>query len=132
MFENKVKTGEVLDSTVYFRDFAKRWMEEYTKPRLAPKTFQRYHDYLKRIIPAIGHIKLAKLWPMHLNAFYKNLAEPGINRQGKRDKNGNLLEQKLLAPKTLPRALPSDSKNTKYGRSLGVTKSQRSRANRSS
>lgn len=101
LFENKVKTGEVLDSTVYFRDFADRWMEEYAKPRLAPKTFQRYQDYLKRIIPAIGHIKLADLRPMHLNAFYKNLAEPGIKRQGKRDKNGKLLEQKPLAPKTI-------------------------------
>lgn len=101
LFENKVKNGEVIDSTVYFRDFANRWMEEYAKPRLAPKTFHRYQEYLNRIIPAIGHIKLADLRPMHLNVFYRNLAEPGINRQGKRGKDGKLLEQKPLAPKTI-------------------------------
>ena len=80
LFEDKVKNGEVVDSTVYFRDFAVRWMEEYAKPRLAPKTFHRFHEYLNRIIPAIGHIRLADLLPMHLNTFYRSLAEPGINR----------------------------------------------------
>ena len=76
-------------------------MEEYAKPRLAPKTFCRYGDYLNRIVPAIGHIKLADLRPLHLNAFYQNLAEPGVNKQGKRDKHGKLAERKPLAPKTI-------------------------------
>ncbi len=101
LFENKVRKGEIVNSNLYFRDFASRWMEEYAKPRLAPKTFQRYGEYLRRINQAIGHIKLADLRPIHLNAFYKNLAEPGVNKQGKRDKNGKLVEQKPLAPKTI-------------------------------
>lgn len=101
LFEDKVRKGEIVDSNIYFRDFAKRWMEEYAKPRLAPKTFCRYGDYLNRIVPAIGHIKLADLRPLHLNAFYQNLAEPGVNKQGKRDKHGKLAERKPLAPKTI-------------------------------
>lgn len=56
---------------------------------------------MKRIVPAIGHIKLADLRPLHLNAFYQNLAEPGVNKQGKRDKHGKLAERKPLAPKTI-------------------------------
>ena len=99
LFEDKVRKGEIVDSNIYFRDFAKRWMEEYAKPRLAPKTFCRYGDYLNRIVPAIGHIKLADLRPLHLNAFYQNLAEPGVNKQGKRDKHGKLAERKPLAPR---------------------------------
>lgn len=101
LFEDKVKSGDIINSTSLFRDFAERWMLEYAKPKLAPKTYQRYRDYLNRIIPAIGHIKLSELKPMHLNTFYRNLAEPGINRQGKRDKHGKLIEQKALAPKTI-------------------------------
>ena len=101
IFEEKVRKGEVVDSNVYFRDFAQRWLTEYAEPRLAPKTFQRYKDYLKRILPAIGHIKLSDLRALHLNEFYRNLAEPGINQQGKRDAKGNLVEKKPLAPKTI-------------------------------
>ena len=101
IFENKVRRGEIVNANIYFRDFAARWMEEYAKPRLTPKTFQRYQDYLKRINVAIGHIKLPDLRAPHLNAFYKNLSEPGVNKQGKRDKNGNLIEQRPLAPKTI-------------------------------
>ena len=101
LFEDKVRHGEIVNANIYFRDFAARWMEEYAKPRLAPKTYQRYQEYLNRINVAIGHIKLPDLRAPHLNAFYKNLAEPGVNRQGKRDKNGKLMEQKPLAPKTI-------------------------------
>ena len=35
-----------------------------------------------RINAVIGHIKLADLRPQHLNAFYKNLAEPGLRAGG--------------------------------------------------
>lgn len=101
LFENKVRKGEVVSSNIYFRDFAARWMEEYAKPRLAPKTFYRYGEYLARINMAIGHIKLPDLRPTHLNAFYKNLMEPGVNKKGKRDKNGKLITPKPLAPKTI-------------------------------
>ena len=34
--------------------------------------------YLQRILPAIGHIRLDKLQPMHLIEFYNNLSEEGI------------------------------------------------------
>ncbi|MBD5134221.1 MAG: hypothetical protein HDT38_07110 [Clostridiales bacterium] len=70
LFENKVRKGEVVSSNIYFRDFSARWMEDYAKQRLAPKTFCRYGEYLQRINAAIGHIKLADLRPTHLNTFY--------------------------------------------------------------
>lgn len=101
LFENKVRKGEVVSSNIYFRDFSARWMEDYAKQRLAPKTFYRYGEYLQRINTAIGHIKLADLRPTHLNTFYKNLMEPGTNKKGKRDKHGELIELRPLAPKTV-------------------------------
>ena len=45
-------------------------------------TLDRYRGLLERINAAIGHIKLADLRPQHLNAFYKNLAEPGLRATG--------------------------------------------------
>ena len=41
-------------------------------------TIREYHHLMKRIVPAIGHIKLDKLRPQHLNAFYRNLEEQGV------------------------------------------------------
>ena len=99
LFEDKVRKGEIVDSNIYFRDFAKRWMEEYAKPRLAPKTFCRYGDYLNRIVPAIGHIKLADLRPLHLNAFYQNLAGLASTSRG----NGTSMESWRSASLSRPR-----------------------------
>lgn len=45
---------------------------------LAPKTFDRYKGLLKRVIPALGDIKLTKLQPTHLLDFYDNLRENDI------------------------------------------------------
>lgn len=81
LFEDKVKQGLVsFDGKTRFGDYANTWIEN--EP-LAYKTRERYRDLLKRIAPAIGHIKLEKLQARHLEAFYKNLAEPGVKNKGR-------------------------------------------------
>lgn len=55
-------------------------MKERTGVRAT--TLDRYRGLMDRINAAIGHIKLADLRPQHLNAFYKNLAEPGLRAGG--------------------------------------------------
>ena len=82
LFEKKVKEGLYLDSNINFSDFAKRWINDYAVKQLAPKTIQRYESLLVRINEAIGHIKLEKLQPQHLLAFYDNLGEPEIRLNG--------------------------------------------------
>jgi len=77
LFERKVKLGQVLDSNVSFFEFSQRWLSDYAELHLAPKTLSRYKDLLKRIIPAIGHIKLEKLQPHHLLEFYNKLTGDG-------------------------------------------------------
>lgn len=101
LFENKVKRGEAVDGNVRFRDFAQRWMTEYAEPKLAPKTLARYKGLLTRINIAIGHIKLSDLKPMHLNAFYKNLAEPGVSQLKRRDEDGKPVGDGRLSAKTI-------------------------------
>lgn len=78
-FEKKVKNGTYLDgSQMTFAEFVDLWIKDYASTELAPKTFYRYQELLKRILPAIGHITLQKLQPNHLMDFYANLKEKGI------------------------------------------------------
>ena len=78
-FEREVKTGSYLDAgKVTFEEFSQQWLANHADINLRPKTVARYRDLLRRILPAIGHIKLMRLQPTHLIQFYKNLAEDGM------------------------------------------------------
>lgn len=80
LFKDEVEKGLHLDAgKITFGEFIKKWLQDYAEPNLAPKTLFSYRDMLeKRIIPALGHIKLNKLQPNHLLEFYNNLREGGI------------------------------------------------------
>jgi len=79
-FEQQVENGTFLDAEkITFEEFIKKWVTDYAEKQLAPATLIVYKTRIeKRIIPALGHIKLAKLQPHHLLEFYNNLAEGGI------------------------------------------------------
>jgi len=83
LFEKKISDGLYLNSSITFSDFAERWMKDYVEKQLAPKTIQRYRTLLDRVNPAIGHIKLDKIQPQHLLAFYDNLGDPGMRLNGR-------------------------------------------------
>lgn len=80
LFKDEVEKGLYLDAgKITFEEFIQKWLKDYAEVELAPKTLFSYKDMLeKRIIPALGHIKLNKLQPTHLIAFYNNLRETGI------------------------------------------------------
>lgn len=78
MFEEKCRTGRFLDGSIKFADFVDKWMSDYAEKQLKEKTLARYRNLLKRILPAIGHIRLEQLQPHHLMRFYDNLEESGI------------------------------------------------------
>ncbi len=79
LFEKRVKDGFILDGNIKFSEFAKKWVTEYAAKQLAPKTLERYKSLLVKINAAIGNIRLDKLQPHHLQEFYNNLGEDGIN-----------------------------------------------------
>ena len=80
LFEERCRTGAVLDGSIKFADFVDVWREKYAEPQLKASTFARYNDLLKRILPALGHIRLDRLQPQHLLEFYENLREDGLKR----------------------------------------------------
>lgn len=76
-FEEKVKSGKYLDGEkITFKDFSDQYIEEYALQHLEAKTIASYRDLLRlHILPAIGHLKLAKIQPQHLNTLYIKLSK---------------------------------------------------------
>jgi hypothetical protein len=56
----------------------RRWLSDYAKPNVAAKTLERYEEITERhLIPALGHHSLAKLQPIHVQAYYREALESG-------------------------------------------------------
>lgn len=83
LFEEKCRTGQVLQGTVRFADFAEIWLRDYAEKQLRATTYDRYKSMLPRINAAIGHIRLDRLQPHHLMQLYANLEEAGIREDSK-------------------------------------------------
>lgn len=81
-FERSIEHGYTLDNRQTFAEYAEYVLDLKERTGVRPTTLDRYRGLLSRINAAIGHIKLADLRPQHLNAFYKNLSEPGIRSSG--------------------------------------------------
>lgn len=81
-FERSIEQGYSLDNKQTFAEYAAYVLDLKERTGVRPTTLDRYLELLGRINAAIGHIKLADLRPQHLNAFYKNLAEPGLRVGG--------------------------------------------------
>lgn len=94
LFKEEIEGGLYLDaSKVSFETFINKWLTDYAEPNLAPKTLHRYKEILNsRIIPTLGHIKLNKLQPTHLNEFYNNLRENGIRSDNKYTSKENIID----------------------------------------
>ncbi|GEN36629.1 tyrosine-type recombinase/integrase [Aneurinibacillus danicus] len=94
-FVAEVYTGNYIDSPkITLAEFISQWMKIYAEKELSPTTVQGYEGMLTlRILPALGHVELDKLKPIHLLKFYDNLKEDGIRLDGK---PGALSQQSIL------------------------------------
>ena len=79
-FEQQVTNGMALDSDMLLDDLIDRWFEEYANKHLKPKTLYDYKRMRPRITAGLGHLKVSKIKPAHLMAFYDNLEEKGIRQ----------------------------------------------------
>ncbi|MCL2215805.1 MAG: site-specific integrase [Defluviitaleaceae bacterium] len=83
-FEDDVKSGRHLDQTITFEGFVMRWLIDHGETQLRIKTLSSYRSELEsKILPAIGHIKMSKLQPLHLIKFYEKLKEDGVRLDGR-------------------------------------------------
>ena len=79
LFEKAVEDGTYLDGErITLEDFIKKWLKDYAEKHLAPGTLKAYLPRIhERIIPALGHMKMAKIQPHHIMEFYNDTVESG-------------------------------------------------------
>ena len=82
LFEEKCKTGMAVDNRQTFEQYA-NYVIGMKEKRLKRRSYERDRELLKRILPAIGHMKLSDIRPQHLNNFYDNLSEKGLRQDTK-------------------------------------------------
>jgi integrase len=59
--------------------YLEQWLEQVHKPAIRTSTYYMYRKILdKHIIPALGHIRLQRLTPQHVQAFYASKLESGF------------------------------------------------------
>lgn len=83
LFEEKCRRGMILDERITLKEFAARWRTDYAEPNLKKTTLAHYDYLLERILDALGHLKLGRIKPSHINAFYANLRECGVRINNK-------------------------------------------------
>ena len=106
MFEERCRTGQVLDTNTRFSDFVEIWLRDYAEKQLEPRTLTRYKELLRRINAAFGNSKINAIQPHHLTEFYNNLSEKGIRADIKykpTDKAAELVDGKDLTRAELSR-----------------------------
>jgi integrase len=79
LFEEACKNGTVLDAQMRFADLAELWLDA-KRDSHSPGHQRNARDLLQTINAALGHLRVADIRPHHLQAFYKNLGEPGIKK----------------------------------------------------
>lgn len=84
-FEQKVKKGDYLDGEkMRYSEFIEIWKRDYCETQMQVTTRERtYYELDTRILPAIGHLKLAQIRPLHIQQIYKDMQENGYTRNGK-------------------------------------------------
>ena len=84
LFVAEVEKGEYIEpSRLTLEEFSQRWLRDYVDKKLAPITQRTYRDKLeKRILPALGHLTLEQIKPLHLLDFFANLEEDGMRLDG--------------------------------------------------
>ncbi len=84
-FEDKVKSGKYLKGEkMTYQEYSALWLSEYAEKQMKRTFIERCENSLNNIIlPAIGHLRLSEIQPLHLTKLYSELAEHGYTQNGK-------------------------------------------------
>lgn len=59
-------------------EFLKRWLAEYARPNLSPRTYEGYETIVRRhLIPKLGSVTLTGLKPEHIQTYYSETLKTG-------------------------------------------------------
>lgn len=81
---SQVTSGGYIEPTrMTVAEYLERWLEDYARTNVSPKTFERYAEIIrKHLIEAFGRQPLAKLHPLQIQAYYSDALKTG-RRDGK-------------------------------------------------
>lgn len=84
-FEEKVKNGKYLKGEkMSYKEYISVWLDEYASKQMKKTSVERCESSLNGIIlPALGHLKVAAIQPLHIQKLYSNMQENGYIRNGK-------------------------------------------------
>lgn len=84
-FEDRVKSGKYLKGEkMTYQEYSALWLSEYAEKQMERTSIERCESSLDNIIlPAIGHLKLTEIQPLHLTRLYGELSEKGYIQNGK-------------------------------------------------
>jgi len=70
-------------------DFLARWLRDYAKVNVKPRTHEGYEQFIStHVTPRLGHVAMAKLTPVMLQAFYAALLSEGRKATDRRGAEG--------------------------------------------
>jgi len=81
-------------SAVKFSDYCTQWFKEYADLKLKAQTVYKYRYSEKKVSKAIGHLRIDRITPRHIQKLVTDLTET----EREDNKNG---ESKKLSPKTI-------------------------------
>lgn len=100
-------------------DYLERWLEDYCKAKLAPKTFIRYEQIIKlHVIPHLGKVMLSRLQPLDLQGYYTKALTKGRIGKKHKDKKGLSPTTVLFHHKVIHKALEQAVKWQLTGRNI--------------
>lgn len=68
-----------------YQEYSELWMKEYAYKQMEQTSVEHCERSFNNIIlPAIGHLKLSEIQPLHLQKLYSDLSENGYTRNGKK------------------------------------------------
>jgi len=92
LWEEQTKHNQTADCTMKLSEFYEFWRDNYAVPHLAPKTVFTYDNLWRRVDAEMGRIRVDKLTPSRIQAFYKWLQNEAEN---------NVRKGTGLSPKTV-------------------------------
>ena len=103
-FEKQVKEGKILSGEkLTLSDIVEEWKQDQTFKDLTKSVQESYIDILdRRIYPHIGHLKIAKITPLHIQKIY------------------NTMETEGKAPKTIKRTNTALNSVMKYAYRMNI------------
>lgn len=77
----QMNTGNYMEPTkMTVEAFIIKWLQEYVKPNLKPKTYRSYEQLSRvHIVPELGNHLLIRLSPLHIQKFYNSLIRNGMS-----------------------------------------------------